>query len=57
MLKVQLNVSKVRGGNIKVYQRMALFLLKLFMTKKKTLLLHPKCVEVLGAQTLVPDAV
>lgn len=25
--------------------------------EKKTLLLHPKCVEVLGAQILVPDAV
>lgn len=27
------------------------------MEKKKTLLLHPKCVEVLGAQILVLDVV
>lgn len=57
-LKVHLNISKVHEENVKVYQRMALFLFKLFTIKKKeTLLLHPKCAEVLGAQILVLDAV
>lgn len=41
--------------NIKAYQRKALFLLKLLFMM--TLLLYPKCVEVLSALILAPDAV